>query len=73
MKDLDAAFQEICEEYCTRLHEHVELTVRSVEYPRCAVTRTFHPRDCRCEPDQAEPSKPISDAWLGLFGREEAV
>lgn len=63
-KDLDIALQDLAEEYCTRTHEHIELTIRSVEYPHCVATRTFHPRDCHCM--QQEEPEHISDVWLGL-------
>lgn len=68
-KDLDAALQDLAEEYCTRIHEHLELTLRSVEYPHCVATVTYHPRDCRCDA-QEKPDKPISDVWLRLFERD---
>jgi len=71
MRDLDSALQDLTEEYCTRVHEHVEVTVRSVEYPHCVVTRTYHPRDCRCEPDEPGHAEPVSNMWLRLFESEK--
>lgn len=65
--DLDNRLDEVVEDYCSRMHEHVELTLRSVEHPHRVVTRVFHPRDCQCD---EKPDQPISDAWLRLFGPE---
>jgi hypothetical protein len=72
MRDLDAALQDLAEECASRLHEHIELTMRSVEFPHCVATGIFHPRDCHCEQHE-DRSEPISDVWLRLFERGEGA
>lgn len=69
MRDLDSSLQDLVEEYCTRMHEHVELTLRSVESPSRTARRIFHPRDCQCDADE-KPDQPISDVWIRLFERD---